>query len=91
MVTPKIVEKVGHSPTLNTVLMVEDTLRNAEEVITVAELKRRIPKKIMHNTLITILDYLQMSGKIVIGTKGILWVYTDKEELDALIRRGTEM
>lgn len=87
----QILEKVGHSPTLNTVLMVEQTLKNAEEVITIAELKRRLPKKIMHQTLITILDYLQMSGKIIIGTKGILWIYAEKKELDELIKRGTEI
>lgn len=87
----QVMEKVGHSPTLNTVLMVEETLKGAGQVITLAELKRRLPKKIMHQTLIKILDYLQMSGKIIIGTKGILWVYTEQKELDELIKRGTEI
>ena len=91
MTQTQILEKVGHSPTLNTVLMVEETLKDAGQVITLAELKRRLPKKIMHQTLITILDYLQMSGKIIIGTKGILWVYAEKKELDELIKRGTEI
>lgn len=89
--TKQALEKVGHSPTLNTVLMVEETLKEAGEVVSQSELKRKLPKKIMHQTLITILDYLQMSGKIVIGTKGILWVYTEKKELDALISKGTEI
>ena len=87
----QILENVGHSPTLNTVLMVENTLKEAGEVITLAELKRRLPKKIMHQTLIKILDYLQISGKIIISTKGILWVYTERKELDQLISRGTEI
>ena len=91
MTQTQILEKVGHSPTLNTVLMVEEVLKDAGQVITLAELKRRLPKKIMHQTLITILDYLQMSGKIIIGTKGILWVYAEKKELDELIKRGTEI
>lgn len=84
-------EKVEHSPTLNTVLMVEDVLKDAGEVITIAELKRRLPRKVMHATLITILDYLQHSGKIVIGTKGILWVFAEREELNKLINRGLEV
>ena len=71
--------------------MVEDTLKDAGQVITTAEIKRRLPKKIMHRTLITVLDYLQISGKIIIGTKGILWVYADKKELDELIKKGTEI
>lgn len=91
MTQTQILENVGHSPTLNTVLMVEETLKDAEQVITTAELKRRLPKKIMHQTLITILDYLQMSGKIIIGTKGVLWVYAEKKELDNLIKKGTEI
>lgn len=71
--------------------MVEDTLKDAGELMTVAELKRRLPKKVMHQTLIQILDYLQMSGKILIGTKGILWVFTERKELNKLIERGTEL
>jgi len=91
MTETQVLESVGHSPTLNTVLMVEDTLKDAGQVITTAEIKRRLPKKIMHRTLITVLDYLQISGKIIIGTKGILWVYADKKELDELIKKGTEI
>ena len=84
-------EALEHSPTLNTVLMVEETLKNAGEVISLAELKRRLPKKVMHQTLIKILDCLQISGKIIIGTKGILWVFAERKELDGLIKKGTEV
>ena len=84
-------EPAIHSPTLNTVLMVEETLKNSGELLTVAELKRRLPKQVMHQTLLQILDYLQWSGKIVIGTKGILWVFTERKELNELIKRGTEI
>lgn len=91
MTETQLLESVGHSPTLNTVLMVEETLKGIGQVITLAELKRKLPKKIMHQTLVTILDYLQISGKIIIGTKGILWVYADKKELDELIKKGTEI
>jgi hypothetical protein len=84
-------ESAGHAPTLSTVLMVEATLKDAGELVSVAELKRRLPRKVMHNTLLTILDYLQDSGKILIGTKGVLWVYADRKELEDLRRRGTEL
>ncbi len=81
----------GHSPTLNTVLMVEETLKKSGELITVADLKRKLPKQVMHQTLMHILDYLQISGKIVIGTKGILWIFTERKELNNLVERGTEL
>ena len=80
-----------HAPTLNTVLMVEEVLKEAGEVISLAELKRRLPKKVMHQTLLTTLDYLQISGKIIIGTKGILWIFAERKELDELIKKGTEI
>jgi len=80
-----------HSPNLNTVLMVEETLKKTGELIALAELKRRLPRKVMHQTLIQILDYLQVSGKIIIGTKGILWIFTERTELNKLIKKGTEL
>ncbi len=87
----KTQNQISHSPTLNTVLMVERTLKDAKEVITLAELKRRLPKKVMHQTLLQIFDYLQFSGKIIIGTKGILWIYAERKELNLLISKGLEI
>lgn len=80
-----------HSPTLNTVLMVEDVLKKAKQVINIAELKKRLPRKVMHNTLLQILEYLQLSGKIIIGIKGVLWIYTERKDLNKLIEQGTEI
>ncbi len=45
----------------------------------------------MHQTLLQILDYLLISGKIIIGTKGILWIFAERKEIEELIKRGTEM
>ena len=84
-------ERLKHSPTLNTVLMVEDTLKKGGELMTMAELKRRLPKQVMHQTLVQILDYLQLGGKILIGTNGILWIFAERKELNELIKRGTEI
>jgi len=82
----------AHWPTLNTVLMVEDTLKKMNEsVISIPELKRRLPRQVNHNTLMTILEYLERSGKIVAGLKGITWVYTDSKTLRELIKKGSEI
>ena len=82
-------ERLAHSPTLNTILMVEEVLKNGD-LMSLAELKKKLPKKVMHQTLLQILDYLQISGKIIIGTKGILWIFAERKELNKLIKRGTE-
>jgi len=71
--------------------MVESILKKSQEAIKLAELKRRLPKKVMHATLLKILDYLQMSGKILISTKGIIWVYTLREDLNKMISSGIEL
>ena len=81
-------QKIVHSPTLNTVLMVEETLKKSGELLTIAELKRKLPKQVMHQTLVQVLDYLQLSGKILIGTKGVLWVYTERKELNNLMQKN---
>lgn len=83
--------QIQHAPTLSTVLMVEKVLQDVGEPISVAELKHKLPKQVMHSTLVYILNYLQYSGKIVIGTRGILWVFTPREELNKLIERGLEL
>ena len=80
-----------HSPTLDTVLMVEHTLQDAKGVIKIAVLKRRLPRKVMHQTLMRILDYLQESGKILITTKGVVWTYTPKDMMERLKKRGLEL
>jgi hypothetical protein len=82
---------VRHSPTLNTVLMVEKVLRDSGEVVSVAEIKRRLPKKVMHSTITQILDYLLLSGKILITTKGVLWIFKERTELDGMIKEGIEL
>ena len=84
--------KILHWPTLNTVMMVEETIKNSEDsVITIAELKRELPRQVNHNTLILILEYLEKSGKIAVGLKGITWIYTDSKILRELIKKGTEI
>jgi len=87
----KAIQIQEHQPTLGTVLMVEDVLREAGEPLKIAEIKRRLPRQVMHNTLLRILNYLQISGKILVGTKGVLWVFTERKELNALIKKGLEV
>lgn len=69
------------SPTLNTVLMIEETLQKIGEVLTVAELKRKLPKKVMHQTLIGVLEYLEFSGKITYHDNQVLWTFKPRSEL----------
>jgi len=87
----QLLEQAGHSPTLRTIVMIESVLKNANQLMSIAEIKQALPRKVMHNTLLQVLDYLQLSGKIIIGTKGILWIFTEQEELEKLKKSGLKV
>ncbi|HLD15090.1 MAG TPA: hypothetical protein VJB94_00730 [Candidatus Nanoarchaeia archaeon] len=78
-----------HWPNLNTVIMVETILKNMKDsLITIAELKRKLPKQVNHNTLMLILQYLEESNKIVFTSKGISWIYNPSPNLKMAISKG---
>lgn len=86
------VQKLVHSPTLNTVLMVENFLKKMKKsVVTVAEIKRSLPKKINHNTLKVILEYLEESNKIAVSMKGITWIHNTNPNLRRAVSKGLEL
>jgi len=86
------IQKLEHSPTLNTVIMVENTLRNVDEsVIKISELKRRLPRKVNHYTLKTILKYLEESNKIAVTLDGITWIFNPNPKLRRAIEKGFEL
>ncbi|MBI2135962.1 hypothetical protein HYU06_02745 [Candidatus Woesearchaeota archaeon] len=81
-------EKLQHSPTLDTVLMVEQTIKEAKEVLTIGELKRRLPNQVHHYTLKYILEYLQKSGKIEFTPSGVVWIFMPKEDITLIMKKG---
>ena len=84
--------RLDHSPTLNTVLMVEHTLQTMNEsMITIANLKKILPKQVNHNTLMTILAYLEASNKIAVSLKGITWIHNTNPRLRKALSEGLEL
>lgn len=79
---------VLHYPRLDTVLMVEEALKNAEVAISKSELQRRLPKQVMRQTLILILNYLEEKGVIMVGSKGVLWVHNENPKMKKLLERS---
>ncbi len=71
--------------------MVEEVLKDAKEALSLAELKRRLPKQVMHSTLVQIVDYLQDGGKILLTSKGIVWIFKQREEIERKKLRGLEL
>ncbi len=88
----KQMQIMHHAPTLATILMVEKALIESEQsAVTLAELKRALPKQVNHHTLKTILAYLEESNKIVYSGKGITWIHEINPSLKKAISRGLEL
>jgi hypothetical protein len=82
-------QQVLHYPRLDTVIMVEESIKQAKEYPTKAELLRRLPKKVMYQTLLLILDYLESSNKIHVDRKDgrIVWIWNPKGVEDLVRKR----
>lgn len=84
--------KIRRYPNLNTVLMVENFLRDNKDLpISFSDLKKRLPKQVMHQTLKLILEYLWRSGKIIYGPRGIQWIYSEPQHLKKMIKDTLEI
>ena len=83
--------EIIHYPNLKTVLMVEEVLQKANEPLTREQLKNKMKKQVMHQTLNVILKYLEDSGKIIDGRKGILWIHNTSPKLNKAIKEGFEL
>lgn len=65
-----------HYPQLDTVLMVEEFIRDHSGEYKKRSLWENLPKKMMYQTFCVISDYLVDSGKIAIDKEGkIAWVW----------------
>ncbi len=84
-------QEIIHYPNLRTVMIVEEIIRKSETVVSKSELKRKLPAQIMHQTLNLILKYLEESGKIYVGKKGITWIYNNNPRLNFLLKRAVRV
>ena len=64
-----------HYPRLDTVLMVEKAIQDAEDHLTKIELWRSLPNKMQYQTIKLIFDYLEQSAKTMIRKDKIIWTY----------------
>lgn len=64
-----------HYPRLDTVLMVEDAIRDAKEYPSKRQLWLSLKKKVMYQTFNVIISYLEESGKIIQKNGKIIWIW----------------
>ena len=79
---------IMHSPTLESVIMVEKTIQKYSQEYGKYQLWKRLPKKMMYQTFQVILDYLEESGKIIIDKDGcIMWTWNPRR-IKKLMQEG---
>lgn len=81
--------QVLHRPRLDTVLMVEDTIKKLDYYPTKNQLWRALPKSVMWQTFNVILDYLIYSNKLIIDKDGkVVWIFADSKKLRELLAKS---
>jgi len=83
--------QVLHYPTLKTVLLVEEILKEAKEPLSRYEIMKRAKNKIMRQTLNTIIEYMEKRGMVLDSKKGVFWTYTPLEKMKRLLKESVEV
>lgn len=77
----------ARSPTLETVMMVERIIEKYSGEFNRTELWKKLPKKVMWQTYVIILDYLQSINKIAIDRNGIIGYIWSPEVAKKFMKR----
>ena len=72
----EMINSIARSPTLGTVLMIERTIEEYSGEFNRTDIWKKLPKKVMWQTYLFVLDYLESINKIAFdrnGTVGYIW------------------
>ena len=83
----EIINSFARSPTLETVLMVEKTIEKYSGEFNRTELWKKLPKKVMWQTYLVILEYLESINKIAFDRKGIVGYIWSPELAKKILKR----
>ena len=75
----------ARSPTLETVLMIERFIEEHSGEFNRTELWKKLPRKVMWQTFVVVINYLEKSNKILVKEEKIIWIWNPR-----LIRRLEE-
>ena len=70
-----------HSPNLDTIEMIEQTIEQNHDFRTVTELYDALPRGVQHATFKRVLDYLEKSNKIAYDKNGaVFWIFARNKQ-----------
>ena len=83
----KKVLKLFRSPTLETVKMVEETIKRDSGEFKKTQIWEKLPRKVMWPTYLIILNYLEETNKIITGDEGIITYIWNPEAVKKYLTR----
>jgi len=81
------INSIARSPTLETVLMVERIIEKYSGEFNRTEIWKKLPKKVMWQTYLVILDYLQSINKIAMDREGTIAYIWSPESAKIFLKR----
>ena len=82
--------KTIHSPTLDTVRMIENAIKKAKTYPSINKLSRSLERQVQYPTLKETLKYFEESNKIMYDKDGsIIWIFADNPKLKKLLAETT--
>jgi len=85
----KQTQRLEYTFRVNTLEMVEETLKNMNEsLITVAGLKKILPRQVNHNTLMEILGYLERKNRVTTSLKGITYLGENSPRIQKILEKS---
>jgi hypothetical protein len=82
----KNINPLARSPTLDTVLMIERTIEKYSAEFNRTELWKKLPRKVMWQTYLIVLSYLEAINKIGFAREGII-VYIWNPKLAKIVEK----
>src|SRR3989442_14635110 len=67
-------------PTLQTLQMVESTLRRLSKPVSLNRIKELLPRKVMHPTLRMAIEHYKRLGCVAEGSKGDMWGFNENPD-----------
>lgn len=68
--------------------MVEKAIQDGEDYLTRMELWKSLPKQMQYQTFKLILEYLEISNKIMFQEDKIIWIFANNKKLNNLIQEA---
>lgn len=83
------VSRIGHSPNLETVKMIEGTISKNKEFDSKTQFWKALPKSVQYPTFKKAIDYLESRKIIAYDDKAVIWIFADSPEIQKLDDEST--